>query len=287
MRFARARAAFTLIELLVVIAIIAILIAMLVPAVQKVRAAASRTTCSNNLRQICLGLHNHAGTHGYFPPAYRATGTNPGWGWGTWILPFVENQSLYEDMGVGKLPFGGGSNPATVNPKVQTRLSVFRCPSDTGPDLNPVRLNFGLSNYRAIAGCTTTPSFTPDEDLGGVLFQNSKIRVRHILDGTSNTMVIGECIFDTKTGRRAALWSGMTGVREGSIWVSDVMWWVDQDTAVINGPAPQAFSSNHVAGALFGFCDGSVRYMFQGGDINVIRFLAGRKDGVVVKLPPQ
>ena len=103
----------------------------------------------------------------------------------------------------------------------------------------------------------------------------------------ASSMVIGECIFDEKSGRKAALWSGMTGLRGGGIYISDVMWWVDEASAVINGPAPQAFSSNHAAGALFGFCDGSVRFMFQGGDINVIRYLAGRNDGVVVKLPPQ
>ena len=81
---------------------------------------------------------------------------------------------------------------------------------------------------------------------------------------------------------RACIWAGMTGIWSGSIWISDVMWWVDQDTAKVNGTAPQAFSSRHPGGAMFGFCDGSVRLFRTGTDPNIVRWLAGRADGVIV-----
>lgn len=276
------RRAFTLIELLVVIAIIAILIALLLPAVQKVREAAQRTQCQNNLHQLTTALHNYAGVRRVLPPAYEAPGFNPGWGWGSIVLPYVEQTPLFQGMGVDKSKFGGGANPAMPTTLSQSTLALFRCPTDTGPPLNPQRLNHGMSNYRVVAGPITYPYFYADQDMGGVMWQNSKIPIHQISDGTSNTLAIGECKYDEKTGKRAAIWPGMTGLRDGSIWISDVMWWVDQATATINGPAPQAFSSRHTNGAYFGFCDGSVRFFRQGGNPNAVRWLAGRQDGVIV-----
>src|SRR5262245_42494482 len=146
------RSAFTLIELLVVIAIIAILIGLLVPAVQKVRAAAARAQCLNNLHQICLALHNYSGVRGRFPSAYEASGFNPGWGWGASLLPYVEQAPLHGALGVGVKIFGAGANPALPDANTQLPLPLFRCPSDLGPALNNLRLNHGTSNYRAVAG---------------------------------------------------------------------------------------------------------------------------------------
>ena len=94
-----------------------------------------------------------------------------------------------------------------------------------------------MSNYRAVSGPITTPDFVPDQDTGGVLFHNSRVRVVEITDGTSSTLAIGECMYDEETGKTAALWAGMTGLRGTSVWVSDVMWYVDADSATINGPA--------------------------------------------------
>ena len=114
------------------------------------------------------------------------------------------------------------------------------------------------------------------------MYQNSGTKLRDITDGSSNTCVIGECKYDEATGKKAAIWAGMSGLRNSAIWISDVMWWIDAESAVINGPAPQAFSSNHPGGAMFVFADGSTHFFREGGDFEILRFLAGRSDGIII-----
>ena len=283
-----ARRAFTLIELLVVIAIIAILIGLLLPAVQKVREAAARSSCQNNLHQLVIGMHNYHSAMNTLPPAFLSPNNdfNAAWGWSALILPYVEQDSLYRGMNVATTRFGGGittCTPADVPGQLSTtKLKSFRCPADTGPDLNPDRQGHATSNYRGVAGPYTYPTIVPNQDFGGVLWQNSSIVLNKIADGTSSTLVIGECMYESPTGRIACIWAGMTGYNAGSVRISDVMWWVDAATATVNGPAPQAFSSRHPNGAMFAFCDGSVRFFRNGGNPDVVRYLAGREDGVIV-----
>ena len=278
-------AGFTLVELLVVIAIIGILVGLLLPAVQSVREAARRVECANNLRQFGLALQNYEGSYSSYPPAYKGVYHDPGWSWGSYILPFVENVNLQQTADVYNEEFGGGANPAQPTVYSTTPLSLFRCPSDVGPEINTIRLGHGMSNYRAVVGpaSTTHGYFEEDYDYGGIMYQNSSTKFRDIHDGTSNTIVVGECIYDENLSppKRAAIWAGMSGKRNGSIWISDVMWWIDDLSATINGPAPQAFSSQHPGGAQFGFCDGSTRMFPESADIRVMRYLAGRDDGVI------
>jgi prepilin-type N-terminal cleavage/methylation domain-containing protein len=295
------RKAFTLIELLVVIAIIAILIGLLLPAVQRVREAAARTKCSNNLHQMVIACHNYHDVNRYFPPAFKADVPNSlceGWGWGAIILPYVEQDNLYKAAGVATQPFAQppGSNNSVPNQWTQTPIKIYRCPSDIGPDLNFQKLNFALSNYRAVAGPYTEPYYPPSAngnvpgqlnmfDMGGVMWQDSDVRFEQITDGSSNTLLLGEVMWDQQASptKNCSIWAGMTGLRNGSIYISDVMWYIDDQSAKINGTAAQAFSSRHLGnGAFFAFCDGSVRFFRSSTDPTIMKWLAGRSDGVVV-----
>jgi prepilin-type N-terminal cleavage/methylation domain-containing protein/prepilin-type processing-associated H-X9-DG protein len=200
MHRATPRRAFTLIELLVVIAIIGILIGLLLPAVQKVREAANRMKCSNNLKQIGLAMHNYHATNDCFPSGYVSAtsgldgeGFGPGWGWGTILLPYLEQDNLYRQIDLTR----DIADPVNAFARVQ-KLSVFRCPSDSAPrdtftaitEAGTPICDVAFANYVGVGGTFEVSEF-PDTGTG-VLFRNSKIRVADITDGTSNTIMAGE-----------------------------------------------------------------------------------------------
>ena len=185
----RSRSAFTLIELLVVIAIIAILIALLVPAVQKVREAASRTQCTNNLKQLGLALHNHHDSIKKFPPA-----RNP------WplvhsplarLLPYVEQENL-QRLVVFTQPVSSPANQAAS----QTAVPIFLCPTDVGDGRVPGSLHAG-TNYVANVG-TGTVGFGLIASGDGV-FTQSPMGFRDLIDGSSNTAAFSETLLGNGT----------------------------------------------------------------------------------------
>jgi prepilin-type N-terminal cleavage/methylation domain-containing protein/prepilin-type processing-associated H-X9-DG protein len=249
----RRRVGFTLIELLVVIAIIAVLISLMVPAVQKVRELAARSQCQNNLKQLSLGILNYHDNNKVFPNSYvlHLPHTNGDWGWGVRIMPYVELHALHDQLNPGDYL---GDIPG-LNAITQMPVPLFLCPTDpTGPLNTYLNKNYAKSNYVPSAQVIT--AFNP------ALPSRIKVAMKHITDGTSNTFLIGER--DQVQGL-AALWIGRL-----SLPVSDAMTYARGDLP-LNKPYDPAggdttctrhtWTSLHSGGANFGFCDGSVHFI--------------------------
>ena len=284
------RPAFTLIELLVVIAIIAILIGLLLPAVQKVREAADRIKCSNNLKQIGLAAHSYHGAYGHFPPGigYTPLAANGVWGQNLFhLLPYLEQGNLY-GRALGPVAFATG--PITlycpINNNVYSQpVRVFLCPSDpsvgSGGVVTVDGISWGASCY---AGNSQVFSPIPGNPQG-------KTRLTDIQDGTSQTILYAE-----KYARCSGTSMSLDG---GSLWAYSAFRNVDLPPPMDPPPTPRPFnpgfaipvpvwpnaigpgskfqvqprpgncdptraSTAHAGGMLVGLADGSVRTLSPG-----------------------
>jgi prepilin-type processing-associated H-X9-DG protein/prepilin-type N-terminal cleavage/methylation domain-containing protein len=206
MRFHRQLPAFTLIELLVVIAIIAVLIALLLPAVQAAREAARRVSCINNLKQLGLALHNYESANGVFPPGRINTYIpRNGHCWGAYsqMLPFVEQQAIFNSMNFSMNPdpdYTVASSVVNMTAALVT-VNTFLCPGDAGPTLVQVGGGmYSVHNYLLNVGSGYSVVQNPPAGMtppDGILFENSAVRIAGITDGTSQTIVLSETIRST------------------------------------------------------------------------------------------
>lgn len=313
---------FTLIELLVVIAIIAILIGLLLPAVQKVREAAARSTCQNNMKQLALAFHNYESANGTLP---TGASMNIGYlvGWPGLVFPYFEEGPRLQGMqAIGSLtsimPWRDtttmGANSLFTSP-----VKTFVCPASvlgsTSPDgSTPMSGQSdqlqGALHYRAVGGAdgvgmvTGTQSTHATYSTSGIVYPYSKVRMVDISDGTSNTLLLGETsaanwslASQSWAGIQSWTWgfysydayNGASNVKSGCLMIDHkiVKYPIGFTTSSSFLTNTTPFTSNHASGgANMAMADGSVRYLPNSTDLNnVLKPLATRAGGEVVSLP--
>jgi len=299
------RIGFTLIELLVVIAIIAILIGLLLPAVQKVREAASKSTCQNNLKQMGLAVHSFHNTFGVFPPSRTF---DPGLTWAVLILPYMEQENLYNQFDTTKQYY---QQPTTNGDPRLKEVKSFFCPSyarTTRVSTSGESPSGACSDYNTVSG--SQERYTAVSGVGGWVdwrdgsgangmskrSPNSTIlgefSFNSISDGTSNTLLIGEKHIPSK-------WFGVgigSGGGDGSVYNGDHEWHFTRvagpsyplatsptdSSALATANHASMFGSYHTGVVQFVFCDASVRALIPGIPTATLALLAQRSDGQII-----
>jgi prepilin-type N-terminal cleavage/methylation domain-containing protein/prepilin-type processing-associated H-X9-DG protein len=291
---------FTLVELLVVIAIIAVMVGLMLPAVQKVREAANRMSCSSNLRQIGLAFHNYESAHGFLPPGqvrgpFRPVNITTRAVHGCWpfVLPYLEQEALLRQYHWDVNWYHPTNQPVVTKPQ-----KMLQCPT-----AEPNRLGGGLTPQEGPGACTdyaplqgvapflaTRNLIDKAENYEGVLPINRLIRLMDIKDGTANTVMIVE------DAGRPSRWQAdglfLDRFTPGGPWASDANGLLllgstpngvtRPGTCAINCSNNSEIYSFHLGGTNALFADGSVRFLSASSDIRVIARLVTRTGGEVI-----
>ncbi len=312
------RNAFTLVELLVVIAIVGILIALLLPAVQAAREAARRAQCTNNLKQLVLGMHNYNSCHKAFPALSRGYSYFSAQ---SKILPFVEQSNLQDLIDFNEpLLVSGDPNPVHNGVEAQP-IPLLLCPSDPGEKLyvDDDGNTWAGGNYQVNTGSGTGMNYYTREATDGMFWYNSSTSFRDMTDGSSNTVLMAETLLgsqrdtdeledaqrqlascsrnampfrgDTGEDLAAAAASGYRGHRATS-WIRAYDYFTTVDGFYPpNAPEPDrlahawgllAARSVHPGGVNVGLCDGSTRFVSETVELATWRNLFCRNDGEVL-----
>lgn len=308
------RHAFTLVELLVVIAIIGVLIGLLLPAVQSAREAARRISCSNNLKQIGLGLLNSYDTNDRFPSGFLRTESyststfgGPGWGWGAMALPYLEETPLFDQLQAESRSL---SNDADIVQLTQTSIAGYLCPScpASSAPLNEALVSsatapaFALSTYKGVFGDRNTQFNYSDDSCplyagscingGNGMFsagaagnRRSGVRLGQVTDGTSKTTLVGEVPYGPNGTRNS---SGSIISYRGSVWAGVITPSARSNVATLqtlrgvtgSGSPNPAYRHNGTNSNAFGshHVDGAGFVMVDGS----VQFLSDSVDGLVL-----
>jgi hypothetical protein len=313
------------VELLVVIAIIAVLIGLLLPAVQKVREAANKTRCQNNLKQMGVAFHDFEGNYGQFPPGVGATGDQmrPGMpnyetetlppnlrfcSWHTHLLPYIEQVSLYNSLiPRGQIPI----NFLRDNP-----VNLFSCPSDPNAGMAFLTFGYPSTGYFGVRGIDRSPDYmttfinTGDYGAEGILYWRSNTRMAEVSDGLSNTFLVGEHGVTPLTNAAVGTWfttiNDDMDINNGS---RDVLWGVNVTTSMFpasnwpNGgsacPLPATYSLPNIPpnkcnyNNFWSYHAGGCFFLFADGSVHFLSYsaapvmpaLATRAGGESIEVP--